>query len=128
MNKEERQGQMTNLKDTNDSCAARIENSLKSREEDLSDIYEKIEDEDCDDDAWSRLHEFMLGYDTYQIIKIELSTGGPADWIEIKYSNDGIHSVMYHFSDWFDHAEIKVRRSSPLYRYAEEMLEIITNN
>ena len=38
-------------------------------------------------------------------IRIDLSTGGPGDWYEITFDQDGTPlSGVYHFNDWFDHA------------------------
>lgn len=127
---------MTNPKDTTEdtSCKARIKSALESRAEDLEKIFDRLDNgfdnEDYDyDDPWDEINEYMLGYDTYKVVKIELSTGGPADWIEVKLGDykEEIISVTYHFSDWFDHAEMKVHEDSYLYRYAEQMIETILN-
>lgn len=125
---------MTNQKDLNKdtSCEARIKDSFKSREEDLEKIFDKLnngfDDEDYDyDDPWDELNQYMLGYSTYKIVKIELSTGGPADWIEVKLGDykEEIISVTYHFADWFDHAEMKVDKDTYLYQYVEQLMEAI---
>lgn len=35
-----------------------------------------------------------------------MSTGGPADYLEVHVDSDNeITSIVYHFADWFDHAE-----------------------
>jgi hypothetical protein len=40
------------------------------------------------------------------IVKVQLSTGGPADWYELRFNASGEpEGATYHFSDWFDHAE-----------------------
>ena len=113
----------------NESCEQRISSQLASREEQLEEIFEKTNSNNYEDNdnGWEELNELPLGFDEYKIIKCTLSTGGPADWIEIKTRTDGdeIISVTYHFSDWFDHAETKVHKHSPIYRYAEYILETI---
>jgi hypothetical protein len=113
----------------NESCEQRIPSQLASREEQLEEIFEKIDSDDIstNDNGWAELNELAIGFDQYRIIKCTFSTGGPADWIEIKLGSysEGIISVTYHFSDWFDHAQTKVHRHSPIYRYAEDMLETL---
>lgn len=69
--------------------------------------------------ARERMDELPLGVSSYTTFRVDLSTGGPADWLEIVCSGDtpcyepaGVHGanyeierIVYHFSDWFDHAE-----------------------
>ena len=71
------------------------------------------------EDAETRMLEYPLGVSAYTTFKVELSTGGPADWLEVvctgdtpKYEatrDDGayyeVERIVYHFADWFDHAE-----------------------
>lgn len=104
-------------------CSERIAENMLGREKSLSDIFD-LSDEDSDGDT---LYEYPLGIETFQVIKVHLSFGGPADWIEITLSDSEIKYVVYHFADWFDHAEINVGESSPLYRYAEFIVEILNS-
>lgn len=81
--------------------------------------------EDTFEAAVVRLDEWPLGVETYKVMRIDLSTGGPADWLEVKLSEDGVEAVTYHFADWFDHAEERVREDSALWRLAEYYAEAV---
>lgn len=86
-------------------------------------------DEDLTEDS---LYEFGLGLSRKVVLRFEMSTGGPADWLEIvcdedpKYSVPGIRlvvdRVVYHYADWFDHAEETVI-DGPLFELAEWIAE-----
>lgn len=60
--------------------------------------------------AIERADEYPLGMSRKTVFRIELSTGGPADWLEViaeksdRYGYD-VERIVYHFADWFDHAE-----------------------
>jgi hypothetical protein len=67
--------------------------------------------------AIERADEYPLGISAYRVFRIELSTGRPADWLEVVCSGDTpryegpsgepyeVERIVYHFADWFDHAE-----------------------
>jgi hypothetical protein len=68
------------------------------------------------EDAMERVAEYPLGMSAYTTFRVELSTGGPADWLEVvcagdtpRYEGGGepyeVERIVYHFADWFDHAE-----------------------
>lgn len=71
------------------------------------------------ENARQRIAEYPLGTSSYRVFRVDLSTGGPGDWLEAKCSgdtpryepagDDGEHyeveTITYHFNDWFDHAE-----------------------
>lgn len=73
--------------------------------------------EDVREYARERLAELPLGASSHVTFRVDLSTGGPADWLEIVCSGDGpsysdettepytIDRIVYHLADWFDHAE-----------------------
>ena len=112
------------------TCAQRIGDHLRSREQYLTDIYKAIEkDESIEgyEEASEALYEFALGISSYTTVRIDLSTGGPADWLEclVDRSAGDLINVIYHFSDWFDHAEESVDVDSPLWNYADEMVEMV---
>lgn len=53
-----------------------------------------------------RQQEMLLSVERKRYYRVQLSTGGPADWFEVYAYEDGeIQYIEYHFSDWFDHAE-----------------------
>jgi hypothetical protein len=74
------------------------------------------------------LYEFGLGITRKVMLRFDMSTGGPADWLEILCDEEVgaggwrhlyVDRVTYHFSDWFDHAEMPVDQASPLWQLAE---------
>ncbi len=118
----------SNAEQKDASCEARINDELVSREEYVESLLNAIgNDEPFDgyDDPLDALHEFPLGVSKYEIIRIDLSTGGPGDWIEAKIDSrdNEILSVTYHFNDWFDHASRKLNEHSPLWAYAEQIVD-----
>jgi hypothetical protein len=69
------------------------------------------------------LGEFPLGITSSKIVRIELSTGGPADFIKVYMDdNNFIESISYHYQDWFDGAEMQVKESDPMWEFAESIL------
>lgn len=98
-------------------------------------------DEDYTEDS---LNEFGLGLSRKVVLRFDMSTGGPADWLEIECDEEHhkstyggasgperssewvqleVERVTYHFADWFDHAEQVVDEDSPLYALAEWIAE-----
>jgi hypothetical protein len=71
------------------------------------------------------LMEFPLGHSIEKVVKIELSTGGPADFIMVwvdEYDN-GVNKVVYHYQDWFDGASLDVKETDPIWEFAELYIE-----
>jgi hypothetical protein len=65
-----------------------------------------------------------LGISVQKVMRIELSTGGPASFIEAYLDDENnVDEVFYHFQDWFDGAKRKVSSHSAIYRYAQFMAE-----
>lgn len=106
------------------SCAQRIADRLSSREEDFEKIFDAIDnDQEYEgQDAYDALHEYALGISNYEVVRIDLSTGGPADWLECIVNRNSLVRVDYHFADWFDHAEMLVSEDSALWSYAESIV------
>jgi len=53
-------------------------------------------------EGWS---EYPLGVEVKKVLRVDLSTGGPADWFEVILDTDGQpETIMYVFQDWFDGA------------------------
>ena len=112
------------------TCAERIADQLASEERNIGDIYRVIDnpEEQGLDEAYSELYNYALGMDARQETVITLSWGGPASYLEITHRGAEIYEVFYRFSDWFDTAVQKVEEESPLYRYAQEMINIQEGN
>jgi hypothetical protein len=100
-------------------CADKIGDELKSREADIKAL---LESED-----YEELGEFALSHETIKLTKVCLSWGGPADYLEIEWhGHDFQHEILkvtYRYSDWYDTATIGVDEDSPLWRYAEYLIE-----
>jgi hypothetical protein len=123
-----------------DSCESRIQANMDNCEEYLSFMFkvvdsEKLNEDDEDDRKVMQLiedeglnedtiYEYALGISIQKVMKIELSTGGPASFIEAYLDNENnVDEVFYHYQDWFDGAKRKVSSDSAIYRYAEFMAE-----
>jgi len=97
------------------------EDELDSDNEYDSEIIKMIEDDDISEYS---IHEFALGMDSKTIVNITLGTGGPGDYLECWLDESHkMYRVVYHFTDWFDHAEIGVDRDSCVWEYAQMMCE-----
>lgn len=119
------------------TCEERIHDHMEGREQYITKLDAIINgkastfDEDYnppeemdEEAARERLDELPLGIELRRYVRITLSTGGPADYLDAELDADGrVQSVSYHFADWFDHAERVVPEDSALYRYAEYMAE-----
>lgn len=98
------------------TCADRIRESLDSLNEDITALMDNSDSDDNDDPA--------LSVDTFKLISVCLSYGGPSSYLEIKATEyNEIISVTYRFSDWFDTATLPVFESDPAYKYAEYIME-----
>lgn len=81
-------------------------------------VIENMTDETIDglevwQDACRLVHEnhsqeAILETSTYQLIRVELSTGGPADWFEFLILEGDIYSCTYVYQDWYDGARQNV--------------------
>lgn len=111
------------------TCSQRILGAFNSRNEYLEKVMEAISNEEPYDgyeDASDALNEFPLAISVEQItqIKIELSWGGPADYIVVDVYDDGdIKSAKYHFADWFDHADYSIPKGTYMYDYVVNIVD-----
>lgn len=108
-------------------CAERIASELANTEEQLKELYARLESGDAvaNEEASIELNELPLGINTSQFTRITLAYGGPAEYIEVFHDGYEISRAVYRFSDWFDTATLELDESSPLYRYAQEVIETI---
>lgn len=63
--------------------------------------------------AQTALWEMPLAITTQTVHRIDLSTGGPADWLEVftepaPHGCEDVARIVYHFADWFDHASVEL--------------------
>jgi hypothetical protein len=90
------------------TCEERINEHMAGRLADFDTMLRRGgPDEAWDDiDAPGRLSEYPLAATVRYAVRVELSTGGPADYLEYIVDGDGsVSRATYHFADWFDHAE-----------------------
>lgn len=108
------------------TCAERIADQLANEEQNLKEIYERLDGNSNEiDEAQEDLYNYALGINTIKETTITLSWGGPASYLEILHDGAEITKLTYRFSDWFDTAtEIITDEQSNLYRYAQEMINI----
>ena len=117
------------------TCAERISAQLASEEENLKAIFSVLdgnyngESEASEsqqiDEAYEELYNYALGMNTIKETTITLSWGGPASYLHILHNGAEITELKYRFSDWFDTAtQVITDKESPLYRYAQEMINI----
>lgn len=104
---------------TDPTCAERIGDHLARRLAHLANLNRGVPSSDYLSDpaattdelaeaAQDELNELPLAVSLERVVRVDLSTGGPADWLELFYRSDDDepHRVVYHFADWFDHAEV----------------------
>jgi len=101
------------------TCAQRIDEQMKGREEDIKALL------DNPDSDWGR-DDLALSIQKREIVEICLSWGGPADYVEIHLTEGEVDKVLYRFSDWFDTATVEIEKDSPLYTYAMFQLEMMS--
>lgn len=86
------------------TCAERLPAHLAGRLDDLRAMLARDEPPEGDDDL-PGLDEYALSMDVRYSVRIDLSTGGPADYITADLDASGdVLNAQYHFADWFDHA------------------------
>lgn len=108
------------------TCAERIEDELKDREEQLRDLFTQTESEDQEEveSAWEEIHSMAYGISEFRTYRVIWSGGGPADFIDIITDQGGeIQKVEYVYQDWYDGARQEVKEGSAVWRYAEMILE-----
>lgn len=109
------------------SCSELVHPKMLDRSAYLDELNNIIGDDESTEEereeALDELNNFALEISSYKVIKILLSTGGPADWLELKVDNGEVMGLTYHYQDWFDHAETKVPEDSYLWDYALEIAQ-----
>lgn len=108
---------------TQPTCAERIAEEMKDREEYLQGLFDKAEESEYYGD-YEEIYELALSVDTKKTTTVCLSWGGPADYLDIVWTpKEGIYTVTYRFEDWFDGASRNVEEGSALWKYAEIIVE-----
>ena len=122
------------MTDRDKPCEDRMAEELAGTEQYFADLYRKLDDEAArdDDDSEESLREQLdpLSIDTTRTMRLMFSWGGPSDWIDVELRRDGhrveVTRVVYHFADWYDHAEREVTeaKAPALWRLAEYHAEM----
>lgn len=105
------------------NCEQRLPGHLSGRLDSFREIAkrEQSNDSDVSEEAYEEHYEYPLAVTVQRVVRVDLSTGGPADWLEAFLGDDGeIVRIVYHFADWFDHASTEL--DGPDYDAAEEFL------
>jgi len=75
--------------------------------EHLKDRMKEIKEANRDEEKREEFEQSILAVTKKLHYKVELSFGGPADWLEVIADKDNkeIEDIIYHFSDWHVHEE-----------------------
>lgn len=88
-----------------ESCAERLPSHLAGRLGDIRTMLDIRAAVDEDNDLGT-IDEYPLGSEVRYALRVELGTGGPADYFEAIVSGRGtVEKIAYHFADWGDHAQ-----------------------
>lgn len=85
------------------TAAERLPDALTGRLADIRAMLDREDPYEGDDDL-PGLNEYGLGSTVRYSIKVELSTGGPADYVTADVEAGEVVTATYHFADWWDHA------------------------
>lgn len=100
------------------TCAERIAGELESLQQEAA----RVAALDSDSDEYQEGIE-IYGVRRTETIQLQLSGGGPADYVEITHTEGDILRVEYRFSDWFDTATLPIPEGSPAYEWACSQFE-----
>lgn len=100
------------------SCGQLVHRNLLIREDQIKELMSDPNSEDYFDDP-------ALSIDTTKLTKVCLSYGGPADYLEIEHADGEIIRLGYRYSDWFDTAVTYLQDDSPLWQYAQNIVECV---
>lgn len=98
------------------SCAQLVHLSLLEVETQIKALLEDINADEYGDDP-------ALSIDTKTLTTVCLSYGGPANYLEILHSEGEIYRLTYRYSDWFDTATTTVEDDSPVWAYAQGIVD-----
>lgn len=103
------------------TCEQRIEAELERLEESTAEILDGFYYKD--EDGFEEWNNYPLAVTTRKQTKIELSWGGPSDFLLVNHDGAEIYSVEYHFQDWFDGARRDVAEGSKVWEYCKTVIE-----
>lgn len=107
------------------TCEERITAELARLEESCEQVMKHFRGEEGENgqDGFEIWNEYPLCVNTRKVTKIELSWGGPSDFLKVEHEGAEVYSVEYHFQDWFDGAMRYVEEGSKVWEYAESVIQ-----
>jgi len=98
------------------TCEERIDKELKRVIGDIKRI-------NNNEDPIEALNNYALALSEYKVYKLELSWGGPSDYIEFTYNpvNKELVNITYHFLDWYDGAKRNIPYNTEEWKILEEL-------
>jgi len=102
-------------------CEERIDAELLALEKGVTEILHGYYE--GDEQGWEAWAEYPLSISTRLVTKIELSWGGPSDFLTVEHDENHLYAVTYHFQDWFDGAKRDLREESKIWEYAASVIE-----
>ena len=96
------------------SCEERIEEMLKLTIKDMKEVIESK-------DPVEEINNKALALTKTELYKLELSAGGPSDYIEFEFNpeNKELERITYHFLDWFDGAKRDIEYNTDEWKILE---------
>jgi hypothetical protein len=98
------------------SCEERIDEMLQQIIKDMRKVLDA-------EDPIEAINEEALALTKSEVYRLELSWGGPQDYIDFKYDpeNHEVLEITYHFLDWFDGASRKLSVNSDEFKVLETL-------
>ena len=98
------------------TCAERINGELAQRNAMLRQVMDNPNHDDYFDDP-------ALSIDHWDFTRVCFSYGGPSDYLEITHNGRDLIKAEYVFHDWYDGHRVSVAENTPMYEYAQTLLE-----
>jgi len=101
-------------------CSERIRGELAQRNAMLRQVMDNPNHDDYFDDP-------ALSIDHMDVTSVCFSYGGPSDYLEITHNGRDIIKAEYLFHDWYDGARVSVEPGTPMYEYAQSIVDYEEN-
>jgi hypothetical protein len=102
------------------TCDERINTEMAQRNAMLRQVMDNPNHDDYFDDP-------ALSIEKFKFTRVCFSYGGPSDYLEIRHLDGEIVAAEYVFHDWYDGARRNVNPGTPLYLYAQSIVEYEEN-
>jgi AAA+ ATPase superfamily predicted ATPase len=113
------------------TCEDRIDQELKDRVKEFQEALKSydengkitLEDGEEYEDLIDYLNSVALALTKTEVYRLELSYGGPQDYIEFEYDPEtkSLTRITYCFLDWFDGAKREIKEGSEAWRVLERV-------